>query len=133
MTNRVLNLTTGSIDLDKVESVCLGVNDWVEVTLRGEGTVVFNGEQASVLRKHFNLILPGQQVERAPMRERKPKYLSPSKAADELGTHPETMRKALRDGKVPGAVRTPGGHWRIPVAYVAAQKGETISAGVATN
>lgn len=33
-------------------------------------------------------------------------------AAKRLGVHPETIRRAARQGKLAGA-RTPGGHWRV--------------------
>lgn len=136
MNGRILYLGSSQIDLDLVEHVRPTVNDWVEVQLRGRHLATYAGHEAEVLRKHFNLP-PLPSIETTPVvvaakTERKPKYITPAKAADELGMHPETMRKALREGKVPGAIRTPGGHWRIPLAYIATQRGETISAGVAT-
>ncbi len=50
------------------------------------------------------------------------KFYSPSQAADAMGVHVSTVTRAAKRGGIPNAQRTPGGHWRIPAAFIAAQK-----------
>jgi excisionase family DNA binding protein len=40
--------------------------------------------------------------------------LSPTEAATLLGVDVGTLKRWARDGKVPGAWRTPGGWWKFP-------------------
>ena len=46
----------------------------------------------------------------------------PSEAAHLLGIHPWTMRKWIRDGKVP-AIRSDTGRWYIPASWIEQQLG----------
>jgi len=45
-------------------------------------------------------------------------YLTVTEAAKRLSVDRRTLQNWCRDGKVPGAIRTPGGHWRVPVEFV---------------
>lgn len=44
-------------------------------------------------------------------------YLSTARAATMLGLHPSSVRRAAAAERTP-AIRTPGGHRRVPAAWV---------------
>jgi excisionase family DNA binding protein len=46
--------------------------------------------------------------------EEKSTYYSTFDAAEKLGVTAQTVRRMCEYGKFPGAIRTDGGHWRIP-------------------
>lgn len=51
------------------------------------------------------------------------KFLTVAETAALLRIHPESVRRAVREGKIPGARRVPGGRLiRIPVSYVDEQR-----------
>ena len=45
--------------------------------------------------------------------------LKPEEVARLLGVNARTIKRWAESGKLPGAFRTPGGHWRVPAATVA--------------
>ena len=45
--------------------------------------------------------------------------LKPADVARILGVNARTVKRWAEAGKLPGAFRTPGGHWRIPSKAVA--------------
>jgi len=47
-----------------------------------------------------------------------PETLSLRAAAARLGVHPGTLRRWIKAGLVPGAVRTPTGYVRVPTAVL---------------
>jgi len=48
-------------------------------------------------------------------------YLTSTQAARVLGvSSPTTVKNWLEGGRFPGALRTPGGHWRFPLSEVLA-------------
>lgn len=47
------------------------------------------------------------------------RFLTVSETAALLRVHPESIRRAVREGKIPGARRVPGGRLiRIPESYI---------------
>jgi len=50
----------------------------------------------------------------------RPPMLTPRQAAELLSIHPNTMRRWIEEGHVPGAVVSPGGRLRVPEASIAA-------------
>jgi excisionase family DNA binding protein len=48
-----------------------------------------------------------------------PAMLTPGEIGRILRVDPKTVTRWCRDGRLP-AVRTPGGHWRFPIAVVLA-------------
>jgi excisionase family DNA binding protein len=46
--------------------------------------------------------------------------LKPEEVARLLGVNARTIKRWAESGKLPGAFRTPGGHWRVPVSAVEA-------------
>jgi len=47
------------------------------------------------------------------------KFLTVAEAAKLLRIHPESIRRAVRENKIPGARRVPGGRLiRIPISYI---------------
>lgn len=49
------------------------------------------------------------------------RFISAAEAARRLDVDKSTVARWCVAGKVPGAYRTVGGHWRIPAAWVADQ------------
>lgn len=56
---------------------------------------------------------PGWAVSEMP-----PETVSLRSAAARLGVHPATLRRWIAAGHVPGAVRTPTGYVRVPIAVL---------------
>lgn len=46
------------------------------------------------------------------------RWLTVSETAEAFGVTPEAVRSWARNGHIPEACRTVGGHWRIPKAWV---------------
>lgn len=56
--------------------------------------------------------------------EKPTRYVTPTVVARKTGVDPRTIRRALEDGRIVGAFKTPGGHWRVPTRTVDAWIGE---------
>ena len=52
-----------------------------------------------------------------------PRYLTITEAAKLVAVDRRTLQNWCRGGKVPGAMQTPGGHWRVPEAWATAGVG----------
>lgn len=50
-------------------------------------------------------------------------YLSTGRAAAMVGVSDRTLRREADRGRIP-AITTPGGHWRVPAAWVRRQVAE---------
>jgi len=58
------------------------------------------------------------------------RYLTVHEVADVMRTHPETIRRWLRRGFFPNALKTPSGHdWRIPESDLEALRQATPGSG----
>lgn len=53
-------------------------------------------------------------------------YLSTREVADRLGLHPKTINRYCTEGAIPGAMKLPGGYWRIPESAIRAQGEEDM-------
>lgn len=54
----------------------------------------------------------------------KPKVYTPGDVAKIFRVDPKTVSRWATAGRVPGAFRTPGGHWRFPAEIVDILAGE---------
>lgn len=45
-------------------------------------------------------------------------WISTGRAAKRLGYDPDTILEWCKNGKIDGARRGPGGHWKIPLEWV---------------
>jgi excisionase family DNA binding protein len=46
------------------------------------------------------------------------RFVTTSAIAQKTGMSPKTVRRLLETGALEGALRSPGGHWRVPAASV---------------